>query len=137
MWFRVSRVRTPLPTPRNRGLGVIPIPVDFAPILGCSVMVTHQTLTLISWVRIPPSQPYKSSGFAFIFDPLAQLAEHLPFKQGVRSSNLRRVTTSLRTAYRSQRLFMLRMKSHFSLISSQLLPKSQSLTLDCDFVALI
>ena len=34
-------------------------------------------------------------------------------------------------------LFMLRMKSHFSLISSQLLPKSQSLTLDCDFVFLI
>ena len=32
---------------------------------------------------------------------------------------------------------MLRMKSHFSLISSQLLPKSQSLTLDCDFVFLI
>ena len=60
-----------------------------------------------------------------------------PFKQGVRSSNLRRVTTSLRTAYCSQRLFMLRMKSHFSLISSQLLPKSQSLTLDCDFVFLI
>ena len=29
------------------------------------------------------------------------------------------------------------MKSHFSLISSQLLPKSQSLTLDCDFVFLI
>ena len=32
---------------------------------------------------------------------------------------------------------MLCMKSHFSLISSQLLPKSQSLTLDCDFVFLI
>ena len=29
------------------------------------------------------------------------------------------------------------MKSHFSLILSQLLPKSQSLTLDCDFVFLI
>ena len=26
------------------------------------------------------------------YDPLAQSAEHLPFKQGVRSSNLRRVT---------------------------------------------
>ena len=32
---------------------------------------------------------------------------------------------------------MLRMKSHFSLILSQLLPKSQSLTLYCDFVFLI
>ena len=33
----------------------------------------------------------------FIFDPLAQSAEHLPFKQGVRSSNLRRVTNPLKT----------------------------------------
>ena len=31
------------------------------------------------------------------FDPLAQSAEHLPFKQGVRSSNLRRVTNLLLT----------------------------------------
>ena len=62
-----------------------------------------------------------------IFDPLAQLAEQLPFKQWVRGSNPRRVTTSLRTAYRSQRLFILRIESHFSLISSQLLSKSQPL----------
>ena len=33
-----------------------------------------------------------------INDPLAQSAEHLPFKQGVRSSNLRRVT-KIRNAY--------------------------------------
>ena len=38
-------------------------------------------------------------------DPLAQLAEQLPFKQWVWSSNLQRVTTSSRTAYRSRRLF--------------------------------
>ena len=37
----------------------------------------------ISSVQIRPSQPY---------DPLAQQAEQLPFKQWVRSSNLRRVT---------------------------------------------
>ena len=43
----------------------------------------------MSGVRILPSLPS---------DPLAQSAEHLPFKQGVRSSNLRRVTTSSRTA---------------------------------------
>ena len=38
-------------------------------------------------------------------DPVAQLAEHLPFKQGVRSSNLRWVTTSEQAAYRLLRLF--------------------------------
>ena len=32
------------------------------------------------------------SGHPSQFDPLAQLAEHLPFKQGVRGSNPRRVT---------------------------------------------
>ena len=39
----------------------------------------------ISSVQIRPSQPY---------DPLAQLAEQLPFKQWVRGSNPRRVTKS-------------------------------------------
>ena len=38
-------------------------------------------------------------------DPVAQLAEHLPFKQGVRSSNLRWVTTSEQASYRLLRLF--------------------------------
>ena len=38
----------------------------------------------------------------FIFDPLAQSAEHLPFKQGVRSSNLRRVTIKAKQ-YRCRR----------------------------------
>ena len=33
-------------------------------------------------------------------DPLAQSAEHLPFKQGVRSSNLRWVTIPSRTVVR-------------------------------------
>ncbi len=37
------------------------------------------------WVPAPP-------GTQVNHDPLAQSAEHLPFKQGVRSSNLRRVT---------------------------------------------
>ena len=66
-----------------------------------------------------------------------QVVRQRSAKPSLPSSNLGGTSTSLRTAYRSQRLFMLRMKSHFSLIPSQLLPKSQSLTLDCDFVFLI
>ena len=35
---------------------------------------------------------FESGHPSHLFDPLAQLAEHLPFKQGVRGSNPRRVT---------------------------------------------
>ena len=45
----------------------------------------HGTLTPAPWVRFPPPLPD---------DPLAQSAEHLPFKQGVRGSIPRRVTIS-------------------------------------------
>ena len=93
--------------------------------VGRSVTVTHQTLTLILWVRVPPSQPRRSGRaplrswapaapaptgcvsasplllsksnpceFDFVsfqngHAPVAQQAEHLPFKQGVRGSNPR------------------------------------------------
>ena len=92
------------------------------------------------------STPFPSSGCAFsrklrslpcpsfrnestachrlLYDPVAQQAEHLPFKQGVRGSNPRWVTTSSRTAYRSRRLFY---KSHLSLIPSLLLTKPNPL----------
>ena len=71
------------------------------PILGCRQVVRHQTLTL-AFVGSSPAIPAMSeqgvlcSDFIFSPDPLAQLAEQLPFKQWVWSSNLQRVTKKVR-----------------------------------------
>ena len=41
-----------------------------------------------------PAVPAKFNFYQIVYDPVAQSAEHLPFKQGVRGSNPRWVTTT-------------------------------------------
>ena len=78
----------------------LPYPAFGATTLGCRQVVRHQTLTLAS-VGSNPAIPAKSeqsplcSDFYFFYDPLAQQAEQLPFKQWVWSSNLQRVTIAI------------------------------------------
>ena len=74
---------------------------------GCRQVVRQGTLTPSSAGSSPavPATPSFVADVINIPDPVAQSAEQLPFKQWVRGSNPRRVTTSSRTAYRSRRLF--------------------------------
>ena len=63
---------------------------DFTTIYwGVAQRLGQRTLTPSSLVRIQPSQILL---FKIQYDPLAQLAEHLTFNQGVRGSNPRWVT---------------------------------------------
>ena len=66
------------------GSNPITHPIFLYPFLGYRQAVRHGTLTP-AFVGSNPATPAS-------YDPLAQLAEHLTFNQGVRSSNLRWVT---------------------------------------------
>ena len=99
MWFRVSRVRVPLPTPdisgesRSSGSGSLLIESGFYD----GVSPSGKARDFDSRIRW-----FESGHPSHLFDPLAQLAEHLPFKQGVRGSNPRWLTTSEWTARHSK-----------------------------------
>ena len=76
-----------------QGLGAIPIPDSFST-QGCSQVVRQGTLTP-SFAGSSPAIPARFlplRWFGIEYASLAQLAEHLPFKQGVRGSNPRRGT---------------------------------------------
>ena len=107
----MSWVRVPSPTPDKVGDRGHPGPL-FPSTLGRRQVVRQGTLTPSS-AGSSPAVPARNDSAAALeinptyrrCDPVAQSAEQLPFKQWVRGSNPRRVTTSSRTAYRSRRLF--------------------------------
>ena len=84
MWPWRSWVRAPPSTPF-----FTPWATRCERALGRGQAVRHETLTL-AFAGSTPAAPA-------MFDPLAQLAEHLTFNQGVRSSNLRWVTMKNRS----------------------------------------
>ena len=99
---------SPISHPRqSRGSGLPRSPISFH--TGASPSGKARDFdSLIRWFESSrPSQIIRAGQRRFIkdHDPVAQSAEQLPFKQWVRGSNPRRVTTSSRTAYRSRRLF--------------------------------
>ena len=100
----MSWVRVPSPTPDKRGSGSPRSPVFLS--IGASPSGKARDFdSLIRWFESSrPSQRFwcRPSAFDIWFDPIAQLAEQLPFKQWVRGSNPRRVTIKAKQ-YRCRR----------------------------------
>ena len=135
-WIVVPGVvgSSPITHPRQRrGSGLPRSPLSFHS--GASPSGKARDFdSLIRWFESSrPSQIIRAGQRRFIkdHDPVAQSAEQLPFKQWVRGSNPRRVTTSSRTSHRSRRLFLQKL----SLIHS-VAPSFQIATavLGCDLI---
>ena len=96
LWFRALWVRVPSPTPdKGRGSGVPRSPTSFFHNGASPSGKARDFDSLTRWFESSrPSQPLHRPRAFFIFDPIAQPAEQLPFKQWVRGSNPRRVTNS-------------------------------------------
>ena len=92
MWFRVSRVRAPYPTPLIGGSGITPGPPR---LFHFGMSPSGKAQDFDSCIRAfeprHPSQRGLASP-ARRSDSVAQQAEQLPFKQWVRGSNPRWVT---------------------------------------------
>ena len=121
MWFQVLWVRVPSPTPDKTGDRGCPDSL-FSFHIGASPSGKARDFdSLIRWFESSrPSQRFwcRPSAFDIWFDPIAQLAEQLPFKQWVRGSNPRRVTTSEQASYRLLRLFFSKVRARSFCCSS-------------------
>ena len=106
-------VRVPSPTPyKDEGIGVAPVPFVHFPIGASPSGKARDFDSLIRWFESSrPSQNLTRQRFIYRPDSVAQSAEQLPFKQWVRGSNPRRVTTSEQATYRLLRLFS-RVRAH-------------------------
>ena len=95
-------VRVPSPTPDKTGDRGCPDSL-FSFHIGASPSGKARDFdSLIRWFESSrPSQRFwcRPSAFDIWFDPIAQLAEQLPFKQWVRGSNPRRVTKKKDTTF--------------------------------------
>ena len=91
MWPWRPWVRVPLLTPFSP---VCCCTAAQLPAMGCSQVVRHGTLTPAVAGSSPATPARLIFQLEYRDDPVAQSAEHLPFKQGVRGSNPRWVTTT-------------------------------------------
>ena len=127
-------VRVPSPTPDKTGDRGCPDSL-FSFHIGASPSGKARDFdSLIRWFESSrPSQRFwcRPSAFDIWFDPIAQLAEQLPFKQWVRGSNPRRVTKSEQASLSLAPTFYEGQSAIFLLFESQLFAPGCEVMLRC------